>query len=485
MQMDGFSMQNSKLHQLLVALSPTERRHFRKFIRSPYFNTDQKLVRLSDLLLDHLPEILSREQLDQAVFPGTGFQYARISNLLSYITQHLIDFLALGQQKRESFGWQKNYLLALREKELNKLFQQESRKWHQKLPPYTQTDEAGLYARQWLEKERDAFFLQAGKRKEDESLLRHIEALDQYYVLAMLKSICQLLNRQNILQTQGIPYLQEAFVDHMQRHHAQYEQFPLIQAYYQVLQCLLAENPGKHYRSLRHFLVERGEDFPQEALHSLYQYARNICIKQSNQGQTHYLQELFRLYQEMIERELIYADGYLSQGDFKNIVSLGIRLEEYDWSEQFLQSQSERLPPDQKDNALHYNEAQLLYARGHYRAAKRKLVSVAFEDVFYYPGAKTLLLKIYYELDEAEALTALLHTFGVWLQRNKLLSPYQKEVHQNLIRLVKQLQGLRAKGQARGKAAIRSELKKLEKTMQQTPAISQKGWLEEQMGGLF
>jgi hypothetical protein len=478
-------MQNSKLHQLLVALSPTERRHFRKFIRSPYFNTDQKLVRLSDLLLDHLPEILSREQLDQAVFPGTGFQYARISNLLSYITQHLIDFLALGQQKRESFGWQKNYLLALRKKELNKLFQQESRKWHQKLPPYTQTDEAGLYARQWLEKEQDAFFLQAGKREEDESLLRHIEALDQYYVLTMLKSICQLLNRQNILQTQGIPYLQEAFVDHMQRHHAQYEQFPLIQAYYQVLQCLLAENPEEHYRRLRQLLDKRGEGFPQEALHSLYQYARNICIKQSNQGQTRYLQELFRLYQEMIERELIYADGYLSQGDFKNIVSLGIRLGEYDWTEQFLQSQSVRLPPEQKENALLYNKAQLLYARGRYRAARRKLVAVEFEDVFYHPGAKTLLLKIYYELDEAEALAALLRTFAVWLQRNKLLSPYQKEVHQNLIRFVKKLQGLRARAQAGERTSLKSSLRALAQAVAQTPAISQKAWLEQQIEGLF
>lgn len=474
-------MKSAKLFQLLHSLATVEQNRFRKYIRSPYFNTDDKLVLLTDLLLEGREETLSREWLDQTLFPGQAFDYFRISNLLSYITRHLSRFLVLEHQQADSFDQQQHFLLSLRERGLEKLFQQESQKLLRKLEQVDPLDEHIFYQQQWLEQERDAFFLRTGKREDDQSLIRQVESLDRFYVLAMLKSMCQLRNRQHILQTTGIPYLQEAFTGYLQRHHAQYEAYPLIQAYYHVLQSLVVVEPDLHYQTLRQLLGEKAAALPNAELQTLYQYARNFCIRQSNQGQIQYLQELFGLYQEMIERDLLYPDGYLSPGDLKNIVSLGIRLGEFAWTEQFLHAQSSHLPPEQRDNALRYNQAQLAYARGKFREAMRLLVAVEFEDVFYYPGAKTLLLKIYYALDEPEALAALLHTFQAWLQRDKLLSPVQREVHLNLIRLVRKLQGLRSQAQASGRSSIQSDLKRLEQSIAGTQGISQQAWLVERL----
>ena len=50
---------------------------------------------------------------------------------------------------------------------------------------------------------------------------------------------------------------------------------------------------------------------------------------------------------------------------------------------------------------------------------------------------------MYYELNEPDGLQSVLQAFEVWLRRNKVLSPYQQEVHLNLIRIVKKLQSLR------------------------------------------
>ncbi|MEL6650598.1 MAG: hypothetical protein AAFQ87_07345, partial [Bacteroidota bacterium] len=210
-------------------------------------------------------------------------------------------------------------------------------------------------------------------------------------------------------------------------------------------------------------------------------YARNYCIKRGNQGQSQYLEELFALYQEMLDKELIFTDGYLGHADLKNIVALGVRLGHFDWTESFLAGFAERIQPEKRDSALAYNRAQIYFARGAYRSAKRSLNQASFEDVFYYPGARTLLLKIYYEMDDPDGLATVLHTFGTWLQRNRLLSPYQKEVHLQLIRLMRKLQQLRSRKQASGQQAIMTDKESLLSEIQQRQKISQKAWLEEKV----
>ncbi|MEL7534573.1 MAG: hypothetical protein AAFN10_24920 [Bacteroidota bacterium] len=465
---------------MLRSLKKTERNRFLRFLRSPYHNTDEKLLELTELLFQEETE-LSRENLDAQLFPGEAFEYTRISNLLSYITGHLEDFWVWERLQTQSVERKKYLLQTIKKRELYDLFQKESDRLLRRLSRNAQPNEIDYFHLHWLELERDDYFLREGKRTDNQSLVNQIEALDRFYVISMLKNICQLVNRQNILQTEGIPYLQRAFIEYMQAHHTQYIDSPVIQAYFYVLLCLTEENEPAHYTSLKSFLRADSDQLALEEQETLYQYARNYCIKQGNQGKTQYLNELFDLYQQMLASELIFTDGYLGHADFKNIVALGVRLGQFDWTEQFLSDIETRVQPEKRDNALAYNRAQLYFARGSYRSAMRLLTQVAFEDVFYYPGAKTLLLKIYYELDDIDALSSVLHTFGTWLQRNRLLSPYQKEVHIQLIRFMRKLQQLRSRQQASGAQAVAEDKVKLLAEISHTQKISQKAWLEDKV----
>ncbi|MFK7924778.1 MAG: hypothetical protein AB8H47_22660 [Bacteroidia bacterium] len=468
---------------MLRSLKKTERNRFVRYLNSPYHNTDEKLVELTELLLQEEGE-LSRELLDAKLFPGEAFEYPRISNLLSYITGHLEDFWVWERLQHDSVERKKYLLQTIKERELYDLFQKESDRLLRRFSRNAHLDENDYFHLHWLELERDDYFLREGKRKDNQSLVNQIEALDRFYVISMLKNICQLVNRQNILQTEGIPYLQRAFIEYMQVHHQQYADSPVIQAYFYVLLCLTEEEEPTHYANLKACLQGESDQLALEERETLYQYARNYCIKQGNQGRTQYLNELFGLYQQMLAKELIFTDGYLGHADLKNIVALGVRLGQFDWTERFLSSIKERIQPDKRENALAYNQAQIFFARGSYRSAMRLLTQVEFEDVFYYPGAKTLLLKIYYELDDPDALASILHTFGTWLQRNRLLSPYQKEVHIQLIRLMRKLQALRSRKQATGAKAIVADKARLLAEISHTQKISQKAWLEEKVGEL-
>jgi hypothetical protein len=231
-------------------------------------------------------------------------------------------------------------------------------------------------------------------------------------------------------------------------------------------------------------LRQHGKSIPANERKSMYQYAQNYCTRQINSGNTAYLRELFGLYDEMIRQDLLYHEGALGAGDAKNIVSLGIRLEEYDWTEQFLESQTDRFHPALREAIMAYNRAHIAYARGSLRGALRLLRAVEFDDLYYDLGAKTLLLKIYYDLDDLEGLESLLHAFSTSLRRNKHISTYQLTVHKNLIRYTQKANKLRHRKRLIGAQAFRKQAAALEAAIHTTREITNIGWLLEKVAAL-
>ena len=78
-----------------------------------------------------------------------------------------------------------------------------------------------------------------------------------------------------------------------------------------------------------------------------------------------------------------------------------------------------------------------------YKDALKLLQTVEFTDVFYHLGSKSLLLKAYYETDNAESFYSLISAFRVYLRRNKYISESQFSNHLNLINFVKKCYDLK------------------------------------------
>lgn len=92
----------------------------------------------------------------------------------------------------------------------------------------------------------------------------------------------------------------------------------------------------------------------------------------------------------------------MSQWDYKNIVYLGLRLEEYSWVKNFIIKYNEELDPKTRKNAMSYNMAYYHFFLNNYDETLTLLRSVEFSDVYYHLDSKSLLMKTYYELEETE-----------------------------------------------------------------------------------
>ena len=68
----------------------------------------------------------------------------------------------------------------------------------------------------------------------------------------------------------------------------------------------------------------------------------------------------------------------------------------------------------------------------------RLLVQFDSEDYLLTLGAKTLLLKMYYESEEFEVLDSLLESIRIYLQRKQVLG-YHKKHFENIIRFTKKM----------------------------------------------
>jgi hypothetical protein len=117
---------------------------------------------------------------------------------------------------------------------------------------------------------------------------------------------------------------------------------------------------------------------------------------------------------------------YLSQWEYKNIVTLGLRLKENKWVRDFIRKHLHHLAPHERKNALTYNSAMLGYHEKNYRLTLKLLREVEFSDLYYALDSRSLLMKVYYETDDPETLLYHISAFKIFLRRNKFISDYQR-----------------------------------------------------------
>jgi hypothetical protein len=184
---------------------------------------------------------------------------------------------------------------------------------------------------------------------------------------------------------------------------------------------------------LRGLLREHESVVTKEELRDMYKYVLNYCIKKINLGNISWQNELFDIYKTTLENRVLLTEGFLSHRDFKNIVTISLRLHELKWAEVFITRYVPELQAHERENARMYNTANLLFHTGDFSGALRLLQQVDFSDIFYDLDARSIVLKTWFELDEEDSFEYHATAFRTFLKRNKSVSEYQRTIYENLI----------------------------------------------------
>ncbi len=475
-------MRQSRLVQILKVLSTKERTRFKEYTFSPFFNKNKKVQLLCEYVLKHAPKFqharLQRTLVHQVIFENQVYKDSQINNVISDLLQLLYQFLAyLHFEEKEAI--QKNFLLEkLLEREVHHDFDRVAKSYQgvQEKSAYRNyefhLDEYHRYDK------LDRFFFTKGKRSFDENLQLKNNSLDHFYFSNKFRIACDMSSRNIVAKAQYQCHYLEELLQQSNTGDEAISNQPVIRIYKKILQMLKSPKQEKYYFEAKELIQTSHPLFPQEELRILYTFLINYSIKKINSGQTNFTKELLEIYKSMLRDNIIFRNGYLPHWPFKNITSVGIRLKEFEWTENFILNYQKHLHPEGRENAVTYNLTMLFYAKKDYSRALQQLHNVNFTDDNYHLGSKVIQIKSYFELGEMEALLALLEASKKFINRSKQIPDYLKTTTLNFVKMAKKLCQLRVKKEILTQANFKQKQLELLDLLREMDALSQRDWLE-------
>jgi len=434
-------MHKSKLIQALSLFSKQELKRFSDFVHSPYFNKHQNTKELLDYILEATSwdsHLLDKHKAFAKLFPDAPFEEQRIRTLLSYLVQLLHQFY--GQLQTEKFPdrLQIQTLEKALTSDQQKMFEQLSSRWNRVRTKNQYRDSEYFLQNARFYRLQDTYDLTFGKRIGGEALGKAIDNFDTYYISEKYRMVCEMLARKQVTGQEYEFVLLEAFNQHLLNNEAHFKQIPSVWLYYLIYK-MMSEGKDTYFFELKTRLKSDALQFKQAEGRDLYTHALNFCIGQLNFGAISFKREIFDIYQQMLASGFLYIDGELPQWDYTNIVSTGCDLGEGAWVKTFIFEQKEFLPVGVKENTFTYNLAAFHYSEQHFSEAQMLLQKVVFTDVYYNLLSRILLLKIYFETKDWNALDYLLETFRIYLLRNKQIGTARQKSGLNLIKYSKKV----------------------------------------------
>jgi len=476
-------MEQSKFIKTLQKLSRRQQNQYLDFLRSPYFNKNEDIQKFAELVFaGKVP--LDKEKLFKALYPGKPFNARRIPDLMYKSLKLLEEFLS--EEKYANQTWERkiNLLSYIRENELDDLNTVVQKEIQELSARKTLRDSDYFYEEFLYHSETDKMFLDQARREADQSLQNKVDQLDLFYLAAKLRESCEMMNRKQILTADFEFHLLEDLLDAIANDIDRYKPYPAILIYYQIMIMLRDPEQTSHYFDLKARIDAHIHLFGQEEQRSLYGYLQNYCIKKVNRGRSEFYPELLHIYKHMISDNLMRADNKNLQWDLKNMVSIALRLGEYQWTLDIINIIKDDLPDDSRDNAYTYNLANYYYETKDYKRATKLLQSVEFTDVAYYLGAKSMLLKMYFEQEEEEAFYALVSAFKTYLTRNKLISKATSLTYQNLLKFSRKAFVFKTQLPYQRKASSK-KIKALKETVLETKNVMNLNWLVKEIDQIF
>ena len=473
-------MTDSKIYNVLTHFDKVEQNRLRKYIRSPYFNVNETLMTFYDVLSEHINANgkageLTKEQIWRHLYEKDTFNDVRFRKLSSDLLKLVEGFLA--QQIYDENNLQHTIFLleAINKKKIDRLYKGVTRQallWSD----VSNQKPASYYYNQF-EIQKKMYDLNEAelKRFEKSNVEEIINNLDYFYLAEKLKWYINLLSRQNLVSHEYKLLFIDEIISHMEKY--SYENVPLIKIYYLIFLTQTANNE-EHYFSLKDLLSKYWMTLPLKDAEEAYTTMFSYCIKKMNQGNAEFYREFLNLSKDLLKTDILLARGELNPWYFRNAVMTSLRLNEYEWAEQFINDFENKLPPDFRKNAVSYNRALVYFYQKKYDKVIPLLQSVEYDDLVYNLSSKSILLAVYYELDADEALSSLMESFKTFLNRHKEISDVQRILYMNLMKYIKKILKL-IPGDQKEIAKIKQEMEDDKKV-----GIASMKWVYEKLAEL-
>jgi len=467
--------------RLLISLSNKECKKFKAYLCSPYFNTVERLPKVYELIIDEFKE-------KQKEFNEPGFiekVYTKSSERtyksdLSKLKKHFEKFIILQEieEKEQDFNHLilKDYINRVDGCFFEKKYHKVKNLLEEK--PIDHHYYQSIFQ---IEEHFDTYIKSYKDNRTGDSNLQAIsDAIDLDFILKKMCFGVLMLNRTNIAETDYNFGMMSAVLTYLKAN--QQIDNPLIRLLYYAYEILSGRNEEIMLQNLNEELRRSDKKIPIDMLNILYTILQNN-LKRINGVKSKLHKELFKLYEFMLNQKYGQTNGNLPVTFYKNVVSIGLELNKYDYVNELIEKYKDKLMPVELANETYaYNKAKYLIYIDKPEQARDFIQNIKFKDWILKFDLKCIKIMLSYDLKELMLLEALINAFDVSLtpKRSPVKSEPNTIVYKKFISYVKKMNRI-YKDPNLGKKDVEKLVLDIEKTYQ----CSNRNWLLKRLKTLL
>ena len=414
-------MYTSKAYDFLKALSRDEIIEFGKFIKSPFHNESNNVIKLFESVRKYHPgfksQTLKQEKLYSKVFKKNKFHNRSLNNLFTKLIRLIEDYMIIKQLSNDELYRLHNLLIQLRNRKLESAFSSRLKKSIKEL------DAKHLH-------EPDHFLLKYKLKQHSlyhsyiKSLPDKLEPLigniadtygnllsfyylnsyrDYFRLMVVLRSVGSNKNTDSRLQVlQKTVFTSDILPE-----------IPVLNIYKLFLAIFNPQNKPDFFLLKKSLLKLRNKISKSDfnfLLVLLNEYGSSL-IKDGNKALEH---EIFTLTKLILSRNIWTREtGFKNESIYYDILYAALRVKEFTWAENFINSYSVTIDINRKLDAANFSLAILYFMKAqavktahhiYYDKAVECLAKFKSQDFFSKCRIFNLIIMIYYETDEPEYL---------------------------------------------------------------------------------
>lgn len=509
---------------LAKSFSTEEMKAFLRFVKSPYFNTDEKLVTLTAYIKDNFFHKKNKKFDDKVrmkiykllfideIIKGNLMpkQRNKLNKKFSLLSDSVeLFFINESLKKNHSRRFIPLYNQLIKRK-LSDYFHK-TEKSHRKILEGIKEVDSDYYMKKYqLEwnKSDHLFKNEMNVMLKDDNLGEVAEAFDIYYITNRIKIQLTCIALMGITKKSYDFEAMESILELSKL--PEYRNLPLVAVYRAAYEmeinrlrsvdketleekiqgCFKASMEG--FSSLVALLNEYDEKLSHGVKLDCYTLATNFCTHQVKFNNLNYSEEVFKLF-ERIESKgyLLTDDGKIRLGKLNNVIIAACHNKRFDWAKTVLLKYKDCLEEtSQSENIYNFNLGQIAFYEKRYEDADSSFSKVELKpaDFTYFITCKVLLLKCLYELDNPIrnvekvkhiSVESVFKAAKEFIRSNKLLSDIDKESYTNFILILINLYRSR-----HDVNRTKAKVNRIKEILEQQTVNADKKWLIEKIAEL-
>lgn len=474
-------MFKNSILQIISKLTPQELREFGDYVRSPFFNKNESVIKLYDYISLKYPdlddEMLNKDVVFKKLFPGAKYNESFIKTLIFNLSHLAEDYLGYLQYDKEPLERETKILRELQDRNIEGLFLRklkiaegilEKMKFQNENYFLSKYDMQSFRESHWLNNQR---FLNYKDLPEQDAFTKSNSIL-AFFFIKILKEYSLVYSQKRIVNFNYEFEFLDKLLEYLKENYQKFRS-PFLEL---VLNQLLMLKEGKveYYMKVKEILINEMDRLMWIERFNAMSSLSAFAIEQYYKGSTEYMKERFELHKIVLENNIYGFTGkgnYFDEQLFINIVVVGTQMKELEWCENFIKEYEPLLNPEKKNIPVSLSRSRLSLAKGMYEDAMMYLSKIqSIDKASYKANVKNLTLMIYFEMGRSIEALDVADTYRKFLSRDNIMPDAQRERNVNFLKFYNNL--LKISGN-------KDSINKLRSEIQACYNVNERQWLLE------